>query len=204
MDEQKLKINLTLITDVTPGDPTMEDEIFGPILPFVPVDSIDEAINLVNSKYVVMPRMVPLKRVPKSDQSYKVLISFYPYPHQLLLCRPSPIQLYPPPHPAVPPPHPAVPSSPSSCTLLPIQLYPPPHPAVPSSHPAVPPYLLTSLLCREKPLAFYVFTESKALFERIRRATSSGAILQNETLVHYQGWCFFFFSTEEGGGAGEV
>ena len=53
MDEQKLKINLTLITDVTPGDPTMEDEIFGPILPFVPVDSIDEAINLVNSKYVM-------------------------------------------------------------------------------------------------------------------------------------------------------
>ncbi|KAL5479996.1 hypothetical protein EMCRGX_G023609 [Ephydatia muelleri] len=88
-DEQKLKINPTLITDVTPGDPIMEDEIFGPILPFVPVDSVDEAINLVNS--------------------------------------------------------------------------------------------------REKPLAFYVFTESKALFERIKRATSSGAILQNETLVHHQG-----------------
>ena len=52
MDEQKLKINPTLITDVTPGDPIMEDEIFGPVLPFVPVDTVDEAINLVNSKYV--------------------------------------------------------------------------------------------------------------------------------------------------------
>ena len=52
-DEQKLKINPTLITDVTPGDPIMEDEIFGPILPFVPVDSVDEAINLVNSRYEV-------------------------------------------------------------------------------------------------------------------------------------------------------
>ena len=47
--------------------------------------------------------------------------------------------------------------------------------------------LPSPLSSREKPLAFYVFTESKALFERIRRTTSSGAILQNETLVHYQG-----------------
>ena len=54
MDEQKLKINMTLITDVTPGDPTMEDEIFGPILPIIAINNVEEAIEIVNSKWVCL------------------------------------------------------------------------------------------------------------------------------------------------------
>ena len=40
---------------------------------------------------------------------------------------------------------------------------------------------------REKPLAFYVFTENKATFEKVARSTSSGAIVQNCTLMHFAG-----------------
>lgn len=32
----------------------MNREIFGPILPIVPVEDIDEAISIINSKYVLV------------------------------------------------------------------------------------------------------------------------------------------------------
>ena len=49
----------------------------------------------------------------------------------------------------------------------------------------------------EKPLAFYVFTESKATFEYINRRTSAGGVVRNDVHMHYarelgEGW--------EGGG----
>ena len=68
---------------------TVQEELFGPILPFVAVDSVDEAVNFVNS--------------------------------------------------------------------------------------------------REKPLAFYVFTESKATFDDINKKTSSGAVCHNDTMIYAGG-----------------
>lgn len=41
---------LTLVTDVKLDDSLMEGEIFGPILPIVPVDNVDEAIEIVNDR----------------------------------------------------------------------------------------------------------------------------------------------------------
>jgi len=38
----------TVLRNVAPDSPVMQDEIFGPILPVVPVDSVDEAIAFVN------------------------------------------------------------------------------------------------------------------------------------------------------------
>ncbi|KDR68932.1 hypothetical protein GALMADRAFT_230970 [Galerina marginata CBS 339.88] len=38
----------TLVIDVKPGDALLEDEIFGPILPIVSVENIDEAIDYLN------------------------------------------------------------------------------------------------------------------------------------------------------------
>ena len=38
----------TIITGVTADDALMKDEIFGPILPILTVDSVDEAIQFVN------------------------------------------------------------------------------------------------------------------------------------------------------------
>ena len=40
----------TVLRDVTPDAPIMQDEIFGPILPVLTVDSVDEAISFVNER----------------------------------------------------------------------------------------------------------------------------------------------------------
>ncbi|KII92978.1 hypothetical protein PLICRDRAFT_155932 [Plicaturopsis crispa FD-325 SS-3] len=40
----------TVVKDVRSGDSLMEEEIFGPILPIIPVDSIEDAIRFVNSR----------------------------------------------------------------------------------------------------------------------------------------------------------
>jgi len=50
-NKSDLYFSPTVITDVDNQDPSlMGDEIFGPILPVVPVDNIDEAIDIVNSR----------------------------------------------------------------------------------------------------------------------------------------------------------
>ena len=37
---------------------------------------------------------------------------------------------------------------------------------------------------REKPLAFYVFTESRATFEKINKRTSAGGVGHNDVIMH--------------------
>ncbi|TYP72506.1 aldehyde dehydrogenase [Paenibacillus methanolicus] len=49
-DRGKLKIEPTLIENVTWEQPVMQDEIFGPILPILTYDRIDEVINAVNER----------------------------------------------------------------------------------------------------------------------------------------------------------
>src|SRR5882762_289812 len=49
-DATSMKIQPTVIVDPDPGEPLMTDEIFGPILPIVTVQSLDEAIEFVNSR----------------------------------------------------------------------------------------------------------------------------------------------------------
>ena len=43
-------MDMHVYTNVNPNDPLMGDEIFGPILPIVRVDSHEEAIAFINSK----------------------------------------------------------------------------------------------------------------------------------------------------------
>ena len=49
-DASTLEIAPTVVVDPDPGEPLMTDEIFGPILPVVTVQSLDEAISFVNSR----------------------------------------------------------------------------------------------------------------------------------------------------------
>jgi len=49
-DEQQRYIAPTVLVDVTASDSVMQEEIFGPILPMLTVDSIDEAISFVNAR----------------------------------------------------------------------------------------------------------------------------------------------------------
>lgn len=47
-DEGENYISPALYVDVKEEDPLLQEEIFGPILPFITVDSMEEAIKLVN------------------------------------------------------------------------------------------------------------------------------------------------------------
>jgi aldehyde dehydrogenase (NAD+) len=49
-DGASLRIEPTLIVDPPPTDPVMADEIFGPILPVLTVESLDQAVQFVNGR----------------------------------------------------------------------------------------------------------------------------------------------------------
>ena len=49
-DSATLRIEPTLIVDPSPSDPVMADEIFGPLLPVLTVESLDQAVQFVNSR----------------------------------------------------------------------------------------------------------------------------------------------------------
>ena len=49
-DASTLSIQPTVVVDPDPSEPLMTDEIFGPILPVITVQSLDEAISFVNSR----------------------------------------------------------------------------------------------------------------------------------------------------------
>ena len=49
-DPSKISIQPTVVVDPDPAEPLMTDEIFGPILPIMTVQSLDDAIGFVNSR----------------------------------------------------------------------------------------------------------------------------------------------------------
>lgn len=50
VDREKRFIAPTLLTNVSPYSPVMQEEIFGPILPILPFESLEEAIRFVNGR----------------------------------------------------------------------------------------------------------------------------------------------------------
>ncbi|ORZ21614.1 Aldehyde/histidinol dehydrogenase [Absidia repens] len=63
------------------GNPIMDNEIFGPILPVVPVDNIDEAIDIINSKphplvtYIFSDKKKEINKVIEQSTSGGVLVN---------------------------------------------------------------------------------------------------------------------------------
>lgn len=51
-DEKRRRMEPTVWKDVKEGDSLLETEIFGPFLPIVPVEDIDEAIEYINNQWV--------------------------------------------------------------------------------------------------------------------------------------------------------
>jgi aldehyde dehydrogenase (NAD+) len=49
-DEATLRVEPTVIVDPSPTDPVMADEIFGPLLPVLTVESLDDAVDFVNRR----------------------------------------------------------------------------------------------------------------------------------------------------------
>jgi len=49
-DSARKRIEPTVVTNVKDGDSLLEEELFGPILPIIPVDGLDEALALINAR----------------------------------------------------------------------------------------------------------------------------------------------------------
>jgi len=49
-DRNRLYIAPTVLCDVSPDSPLMQEEIFGPILPVITVDDMDEAVRFINAR----------------------------------------------------------------------------------------------------------------------------------------------------------
>jgi aldehyde dehydrogenase (NAD+) len=49
-DVARRRLEPTIVKDVAEGDSLLEEELFGPILPIVPVDSLKQAIDFVNAR----------------------------------------------------------------------------------------------------------------------------------------------------------
>ena len=60
----------TILLDVSPGSPVMEDEIFGPILPILAVDDLDDAISFINAR----PKPLALYAFTTSEQAQQQLL----------------------------------------------------------------------------------------------------------------------------------
>jgi aldehyde dehydrogenase (NAD+) len=50
IDEATRKLAPTVVVDPDPASPLMQEEIFGPILPVLPVDDVDQAVAFVNGR----------------------------------------------------------------------------------------------------------------------------------------------------------
>ena len=49
-DEDDLYISPTIMQNVTEEDAVMQEEIFGPLLPIITVETVDDAIRFVNKR----------------------------------------------------------------------------------------------------------------------------------------------------------
>lgn len=80
-DEKSNYIEPTIVADVKPSDPIMKDEIFGPVLPIVPVKDVTEALDLINSRekplalYVFSKNNATVKRILDSTSSGGVTVN---------------------------------------------------------------------------------------------------------------------------------
>ncbi|RUS24733.1 Aldehyde/histidinol dehydrogenase [Jimgerdemannia flammicorona] len=60
-DKKDLFIAPTIVTGFTdlPNEPLMQEEIFGPILPVIPISDVDEALQFVNASSHIPPSLLP-------------------------------------------------------------------------------------------------------------------------------------------------
>ncbi|KAL4608406.1 hypothetical protein GN956_G24652 [Arapaima gigas] len=78
-DESQCYIAPTVLKDVKPGAKVMQEEIFGPLLPIIPVSSVDEALRFINERekplvlYIFSPDPKLIKRMVAETSSGGVL-----------------------------------------------------------------------------------------------------------------------------------
>ncbi len=70
VDPKTRYIAPTVIDGITPKDPIMQEEIFGPVLPVISISSLDDAINFINAR----PKPLALYLFTKSGKTKKRVI----------------------------------------------------------------------------------------------------------------------------------
>lgn len=70
-DSDELYISPTLLDDVSLDDPVMKDEIFGPVLPVLTFENIDEAIDIVHQ----YPKPLSLYIFTEDEQTEQLILS---------------------------------------------------------------------------------------------------------------------------------
>lgn len=79
--EDERFIDMHVITDVTGDDPVMREEIFGPILPIVTVESVKEAVEFIKSKakplslYIFSSKQSKIKEIIQNTSSGSVCVN---------------------------------------------------------------------------------------------------------------------------------
>jgi aldehyde dehydrogenase (NAD+) len=61
MDRENLRMGITIISGVEKDDSLMSDEIFGPLLPVLRVDTLDEATSIIRDSEVPLTLYIPFK-----------------------------------------------------------------------------------------------------------------------------------------------
>ena len=70
-DEESLRIEPTVLLDVKDGDPVMQEEIFGPVLPIIPFDNLGQAVLNIMQR----PRPLALYMFTKDMKTAKRICS---------------------------------------------------------------------------------------------------------------------------------
>jgi aldehyde dehydrogenase (NAD+) len=65
-DAEACLVHPTILSDLSPDSKIMEEEVFGPVLPIIPYDDVDEAVKAINS------RPIPLALYIYSQRSHFV------------------------------------------------------------------------------------------------------------------------------------
>lgn len=66
-DEASKYISPTVMTNVSPEDAVMQEEIFGPILPIVTVQNQQEAIDFINERSFILIKYYQFKCILLND-----------------------------------------------------------------------------------------------------------------------------------------
>ena len=69
-DPNALKIQPTVLDGVSPEDPVMQEEIFGPVLPVLTFDRVEEALEFVNAR----PRPLALYLFSQSKRTHELFL----------------------------------------------------------------------------------------------------------------------------------
>ena len=69
-DPNSLKIQPTVLDGVSPEDPVMQEEIFGPVLPVLTFDRVEEALEFVNAR----PRPLALYLFSQNKQTHELFL----------------------------------------------------------------------------------------------------------------------------------